>query len=370
MATNPVSINLNARSFVEHLPFSLAMTDNHALIHRSLDKQAFYFNSKPLFWSDELHCWITCDPATIELIQKSALFRVVDHSGETEKIMSRLHIDLSHIARVFQNVPVNVEGDEHVLRRRQMAHTLAARTGESLARFERLARELCARYLGRSGSSELVSDLFEPLVIELAHAISGIELTHHPEFVSPTQVFDKALGLNRRKLINQQIGALRRQACDNMPEDQADTAVALAILGSDTIMGSLALSFAERISSCPDTRMCDIEWGERLTRTAVPFIERKAAEPIRLGDVDIAGGDVVRLFMDRYAFERRDMRDAFFGVGRHACIGRAVAQHAWRILTAILANFPLVVSIDTLKLREADCMFLFPREIKVTIHGQ
>ena len=346
------------------------MTGNHLLVHRSADKKSFYFDSKSVFWSGELHCWITCDPVTIEFIQKCAAFRVVDHSGETEKIISRLHIDLSQIARVFQNVPVNVEGEEHALRRRQMAQTLSARTSEGLARFERLAGNLCERYLGRNGSSEVVSEIFEPLVVELAHALSGIELHRNPDFVSPTQIFDKALGLNRRKLINQQIATLRQNACQHLPEDEIDTAIGLAILGSDTILGSLALSFAERISSNPDVRMRDIAWGDRLTLTAVPFIERQAVEPVEFDDVRIGQGDIVRLFMDRYSFEPRDSRDAFFGTGRHACIGRAVTQQAWRTLAGVLGQLPSFAHIDTLKLREADCMFLFPREIRVTTYDK
>jgi cytochrome P450 len=348
---------------------AVEIMENHLLVHRSPQKRAFYLNSEPVFWSDELHCWITCDPATIEAIQKSLLFRVVDHSGETAKIMSRLRIDLSHIAKVFENVPVNVDGEEHGSRRRKMAKTLSARTGEGLARFERMARTLCAQHLGREGNSDLVSDVFEPLVAELAHALSGIELSRHPEFVSPTQVFDKSLGLNRRKLINEQVGLLRQKASENLPKDEIDTSVALAILGSDTILGSLALSFAERVSSNPSMKMSEIDWGDRLTVTAVPFIERQAARATELGAAHIRQGDIVRLFMDRFTFESWETRDAFFGTGRHACIGRAITQQAWRILATIFGTLPLNVRIDSLSLREADCMFLFPREIKVTIYG-
>jgi cytochrome P450 len=271
---------------------------------------------------------------------------------------------------VFEHVPVNVEGSEHAARRREMATVLASRTDEGLKRFEDLARRLCAQHLGCVGECELVSQLFEPLVAELAHALSGIELAHHPEFVSPTQVFDKALGLNRRKLIDRQIGTLRAKACAHMREDSADTAVALAILGSDTILGSLALSFAERIASKPGASLCDIEWGDRLTVTAVPFIERQAGAAVQLDDVEIKQGDVVRLYLDRYAFEPQASRDAFFGTGRHACLGRAVTQQAWRILATLFGDVPLAVRLDSVKLREADCMFLFPREIKVTVYAQ
>ena len=344
------------------------MLENHLLVHRSERKKAFYLGSQELFWSDELRCWVTCTPELIESIQKNPAFRVVDQSGELERIKARLNLDLSHTARVFDHVPVNVEGQEHGARRRRIAKALSARTAEALERFDRLARRLCAEHLGRPGTSDLVSDLFEPLILELAHGLSGVTLSRRPDFLSPTQIFDKSLGLSRRKLINEQIGLLRAKACEAMPDEDADTAVALAILGSDTILGSLALSFVERISAHPGRALRDIDWGDRLTATAVPFIERQALETVRFGETQVKPGEIVRLYLDRLALEDVDQRDRFFGTGRHSCAGRAVAQQAWRLLCAVLVASPYHIRIDGLKLREADCMFLFPCEIKVTVH--
>ncbi len=342
---------------------------SHLLVHRSEEKNAFYLGSPELFWSDELRCWITCNPDLIETIQKMPAFRVVDQSGEIERIKSRLSLDLSHTARVFDHMPVNVEGTEHAERRRRMARILARRTEDALARFERLARRLCAEHLGRPGTVELIADLFEPLILELAQALSGIALNRRRDFLSPTQIFDKSLGLSRRRILNDEIGALRSNARDAMPEEEADTAVALAILGSDTILGSLALSFIERVSSNPGSPLCNIDWADRLTRTAVPFIERQAVETVRFGKVEVRPGEMIRLYLDSLCAEDIASRDGFFGTGRHTCPGRAVAQQAWRILGTVLASLPHLVRIDGHKLREADCMFLFPREIRVTVHA-
>ena len=183
-------------------------TDNHFLLHLSADKATFYRGSPDIFWSDQLKSWITAEPRTMTAIQKDPAFDVLDQSAELEKIRSRLHIALPGIERVFRNVPVNVEGDEHVLRRRRMARTIAARTEDALAQFSAAAERLCAKHLGSSGEGELVAGLFEPLAIVLARALSGIALAHNPEFLSPTQVFDKSLGLNRQKLIDAEIRRL------------------------------------------------------------------------------------------------------------------------------------------------------------------
>ncbi len=342
---------------------------NHLLVHLSADKRDFYLNSPAIFWSDQLASWITADPTTILAVQRSPTFHVLDHAGGMERIKSRLNVDLADIGRVFENTPVNVEGEEHRERRRRMARALTARTEEALGLFEAQARELCARHLGRDGESDLVTDVFEPLVIELALALTDIALAHHPDFMSPTQIFDKSLSLNRRKLVDQEIGALRQQAHDRMPDDKAELAVATMVFVSDTTLGSLALSFMERVSSCPGMRMSDIAWGDRLTLTAVPFIERMASEALDLAGVTVQRGDVIRLFLDRFSYEAPGDRDAFFGSGRHLCLGRPIVQQAWRALARVLAELPFSVQIDRVKFRPADCMFLFPTEMMVTTSG-
>jgi cytochrome P450 len=299
---------------------------NHLLVHLAADKSAFYRGSAPLFWSDQLNSWATANPAVMQSIQKDPAFHVLDQSGEVEKIRSRLHIDLPGIERALKNVPVNVEGEEHARRRRSMAQTVAARTDTALARFADLATEHCARHLGRSGTSELVADVFEPMTMGLARVLSGLPLAHNPDFLSPTQIFDKSLGLNRRKLVDAEIRRLWLEASRTMSEGETDEAIALAILGSDTILASLALSFVERVASEPGARLCDIEWGDRLTTTAVPFIERVASRDAEVAGAAIRRGDVVRLFLDGFVLEPVEKRDGYFGAGRHACLGRPVAQ--------------------------------------------
>lgn len=345
------------------------MNDSHLLLHRSDARYAYYGQNSDPVWSDQLKCWLAFDPALIQDIQKSQAFRVVDHTGEAERIKQKLGVDLGHIEAALNAMPLGVEGEEHAQRRKRLAKMIAARTDASMARFQAMAEELCALHLGRAGKAELVQDLFEPLILELAHSVSGIRLQHNADFLSPTQIFDKALGLNRRRLINEQIGSLRQQARDKCPAGEADSAVSLAVLGTDSILGSLALSFVERINAHPGSKLSEIGWGEKLSRTAVPFIERVAIEPARAGRVEIKQGEIVRLYLDRFSMEPLDSRDAFFGSGRHACLGRSLAQQAWRTLAAILARLEYRVSIENLQYREADCMFMFPRLMEVAVNA-
>lgn len=344
------------------------MNDSHLLLHRSEGRYAYYKQFVELVWSDQLRSWLAFDPGLIQEIQKNQSFRVVDHSGEAERIRKKLGIDLGHIEAALNAMPLGVEGEVHAARRKHLAKIISARTDVAMAKFQAMAQELCMLHLGRAGKTELVQALFEPLVLELAHSISGIRLQHNADFLSPTQIFDKALGLNRRRLINEQIGSLRRQARDKCPAGEADSTVSLAVLGTDSILGSLALSFVERIAASPDRKMSEINWGERLTRTAVPFIERVAVEPVSVGGVQIRRGEIVRLYLDRFSTEQPANRDAFFGSGRHACLGRSLAQQSWRTLTKVLSLIECSVQVENLKFREADCMFLFPVQIEVSVN--
>lgn len=345
------------------------MCDSHLLLHRSDDKFTYYDRFSELIWSEQLKCWLAFDPALIQDIQKSPSFRVVDHRGEAERIRVKLGVDLGHIEAALNAMPLGVEGEEHALRRKRLAKMIAARTDAGLGKFQAMAEELCAMHLGREGKAELIQALFEPLILELAYSISGIRLQHNADFLSPTQIFDKALGLNRRRAINAQIGALRQQAKEKCPVGEADSAVSLAVLGTDSILGSLALSFVERIRGNPGKKMSEIEWGDRLTRTAVPFIERLAVEPARVGGAEIKQGEIVRLYLDRFSMEPLASRDAFFGSGRHACLGRSLAQQAWRVLAGTLARLEYSVNIENLQYREADCMFLFPRLMEISVNA-
>jgi cytochrome P450 len=305
----------------------------------------------------------------MQSIQKDPSFHVLDQSGEVERIRSRLNIDLPGIERALRNVPVNVEGDEHARRRRRIAHTIATRTDEALACFVEVARRTSRQHLGVNGAAELVADLFEPATMALARVLSGLPLAHNPDFLSPTQIFDKSLGLNRRKLVDAEIRRLWLEASRTMSEDDADEAIALAILGSDTILASLALSFAERVASQPGARLCDIAWGDRLTSSAVPFVERVASRDAEVAGASIRRGEIVRLFLDGFAVEPVEKRDGYFGSGRHACLGRPIAQRAWMLLAGVLREMTAIVRVDSVRYRAADGMFVFPCEIRVRVDG-
>jgi cytochrome P450 len=284
-------------------------------------------------------------------------------------VTARLGLDLGHLERALAALPVCVEGEEHALRRRNIANRIALRAGPAMDRFRQTAERLCQEQLAASGARELIAPFFQPLGLGIAEDLSGLDPAPRADFLSPVQVFDKAMGPSRRRLVNEVVGDLWHQADERCPAGSRDAAMALAILGGDTLWASLALSFAERLAAYPGARLCDIPWPDRLTRTAVPFIERTTLVRTRVAGREVESGDTIRLYLDRHSFEAEEGRDAFFGSGRHVCLGRPLAQDAWRTLAACLRQLPTRLELRSLSYREGDCMFLIPRSLEVEVHA-
>jgi cytochrome P450 len=350
-------------------PVTASGATNHLLLHRESDKAHFYSQADPLFWSDRLKSWVSCDPATLREVQQSRDFAVVDQAAQGRHVTARLGLDLGHIERALAALPVCVEGEEHALRRKNIASRIAQRARPAMDRFGQTAERLCQEQLAASGARELVAPFFQPLGLGIAEDLSGLDPAPRADFLSPVQMFDKAMGPSRRKLVNEVVGDLWHQADERCPAGARDAAMALAILGGDTLWASLALSFAERLAAHPGARLCDIPWPDRLTRTAVPFIERTTLVRTRIAGHDVEPGEIIRLYLDRYSFEAEESRDAFFGSSRHVCLGRPLAQEAWRTLTESLRELPTRVELRTVSYREGDCMFLIPRSLEVVVHA-
>jgi len=310
-------------------------------------------------------------PQVLNAVQTSRALQVVDQSAETELMATRLGIDLSHFTVAFQSMPLGVEGGEHSERRKRLSRAIAGRPCDCLDALRDQALQRCHACFSKSGRVELMSELFSPVIRDLIEGISGASLPHNVDHMSAVQVFDRHLGPSRRKKLNLQIKQMHQeilaQSADGAIEHDPDTVLALAILGYDTILGALAVSFAERVQANPGKRLNEIEWGSTFTRTSVPFVERQAVEDVEISGQLIRKGETVRLYLDRYSYEDPHTRTGFFGSGRHACTGRPVSLKVWKIMSDLFAKQSALVSVEEIPYREADCMFLFPNELWVSI---
>ncbi|MGH6851511.1 MAG: hypothetical protein ACREDD_13875 [Methylocella sp.] len=171
------------------------MTGANWLLHRSPDKWEFYISSEPFFWSDELNCWITCDPSTIISILKMKEFSAIDYKQDTCKLAHRIGAELSNVERTLDYIPLAQEGSRHLTLRKEMAIQLSGQAEAALHAFNELVQENTASAFMREKIVDVVSEIFGPCVSKLMFELSGILLTKHKDEVSPTQLFDKFLSV-------------------------------------------------------------------------------------------------------------------------------------------------------------------------------
>ncbi|WP_108881059.1 cytochrome P450 [Anderseniella sp. Alg231-50] len=344
------------------------MVIRHSLIHRSADREEIFRQLEPVCWSDELDCWLVTGPDQIRTAQKSKDLVVINHQAEVQQVSQRLKLNLDDISDVLGSMPLSTEGTDHSTRRKRITEKIKAAKPATLAHFADLADKTFKQCIAGKRNVELVSSLFYPLASDIVLNISGVNPRGRPDYLSVTQIFDRALGLKRRLLINDELQHMRSQVSQSSSTDDASDALALAILGSDSLLGSFSLSFMERVRSNPDALLCDMDWSRQLTATSVPFIERQAVNDLDLAGTHISAGQRVRLYLDRFSYETIGNRAGFFGLGRHACPGRSVSQGAWQILGNMFAQYRLRVTVNDMEFRRADSMFSFPTRLEVNFH--
>ncbi len=342
------------------------MNDPHLLIHRSPAKRDFYNSPQPIFWSGELKCWITCDADTIVSILKDRDFTVINYNKETANISQALGVDFRATEKLLDHVPFAHEGKCHAALRKDMAVEISERADAALKEFTRFCSTRVSALFDASNSFNIASELFAPGVFNLMSELSGVCLETH-ESVSPTQVFDRSLSVNRRKQINRQIESIFELADRSFPPGVAGLRSAMLVLGSDSLLGSLSESFCYEIARNTGKRMSDIAWEERIPVTAVPYVERTAANAVEIGGARIKENQRIRLYLDAFSSQGPAGFDHYFGTGRHGCLGKAMSQKAWQILTSELGRIEKKIRISKMEYRGADYLFNFPAIVDVSV---
>ena len=199
-------------------------------------------------------------------------------------------------------------------------------------------------------------------------ALSGVAVEPEAAAISPSQVFDRTLSVNRRKSLNRRIGRLLEDAKANIASEAPVLDAALVVVGADSLLGSAIESFVGEVRRHTGKRLSDMDWSEKLSSTAVPYVERVATRPCQVAGTEIEPGQRIRLYLD--AFERggAEARDFFFGAGRHVCLGKSISTQVWQILTSLFRDVDCRVSIDAVSYRPSDYVFNVPDSVKVTVH--
>jgi cytochrome P450 len=318
--------------------------------------------SSSLEWVPSLGCWCVFDAKAIAIVLKSADFVTVDLADTYRTMEQKIGIDCSAIIRIFQHSANANEGDRHAVIRKDMARALNDDMASTKRRTAGAVQRLIAERFATPAVFDLVQDIIEPICDALFDSLLGIERSAQcKDGISPSQIFDRHLGLNRRREIN----AKARDMLEGFStaaglKTSPDYAAALSIVGYDSIAGSLGCSLLEILRQRQGARLCDLTFPRLLPATAVPYVERLAIKDRTVSGQRINEGDRVRLYLDRRCPAERGASDRpYFGKGRHSCLGEEVSTWLWQTLTAELSRVPFLCTIESAMRRKPDWVFVY-----------
>src|SRR5262245_6266937 len=237
--------------------------------------------SAPIEWVPSLGCWCVFDADTISAIFKSTDF-TVDFADLHRNLEQSVDIDCSALIDALQYIATANEGARHAQLRKDLARVLTANMPANKQEIANFARELFPQLCGPGARVDLVSQIIEPICDKFFLGALGVSVPFREEDgVSASQIFDLYLSLNRRKMINAKACAMW-EAFAAAGEDLKTTpghAMALSMLGYDSIVGSLGASLLEVLQRESGKRLCDIAFPSSFpVKTGVPYIERFAGK--------------------------------------------------------------------------------------------
>jgi len=339
-------------------------------LHHESQKATSHRSSAPIEWSDSLRSWCIFDPDLIIEILKSADFVVVDYAEEYAKLQQRTRMDWADLIDALHHIPLANEGERHAQLRQDFARLISARSVAT----KKLVGELVAKTVPavfRAGRcAELVQELIRPINDALFTGLIGAPVPDHASAPSASQIFDRFLGLNRRKRVQSEVARLSQAFAECNPATSVQYATALMLVGYDSVLGSLGTSLVAQLGQGAGSRLCDLAYPDSLPRTGVPYVERVATKDCAIQGSNIRAGDRIRLVLEACPARGHAGEEApFFGKGRHLCVGKELSQWLWRTLAQELAKVRLKVRITQARLRPNDYVFSVYESIEVSIDG-
>lgn len=343
------------------------MSSAHFLMHRSPERWTSYSSMAPLFWSEQLGCWMTASRELILSILGDKRFEVVNLKNETRRLSRRLQVDLRATEDLLDKLPLGQEGPQHTATRRSAALAIKKSSDNALKQFAEIIGEKARNAFESDETINIVSEVFAPSVRELMSSLSGVWIDVQDEADSLSQIFDRMLSVNRRKSLNKQIASELARHSTGIQGDDATLRTGLSFVGADSILGALTESFIYEIERNVGKRMSQIEWSDKMPMTGVPYVERIITETAVVADTQIEKGQRVRLYLDAFQPNCPSHPDSYFGAGRHVCLGKALSLNAWRILTAALGRIDKRVHVIDVQYRKSDFLFNTPNIVEVAI---
>jgi cytochrome P450 len=328
--------------------------------------------SAPIEWAPPLGCWCVFDADTITAILKSTDFAAADFVTLHRELEQKIGIDCAGLIQVLHHIATANEGKRHAEIRRDVARVLTADAATTKDITARKVQELVPEFCRPGARVDLVQEIIRPICNTLFECLLGVAAPGQAENgVSASQIFDLYLGLNRRRDINAKTCAMIQafSAAQDKLKTSPDYAVALSMLGYDSIVASLGCSLVHVLREHPRQRLCAMSFPRSLPATGVPYIERFAAKDCTLAGVTIGKGHRVRLYLDSGPPDGNAVSRPYFGRGRHSCLGEELSTWLWRTLVEELSKLPLTCTVESAMRRKPDWVFTYYSNVVVRFHA-
>jgi cytochrome P450 len=345
---------------------------NFLTFHRDTVRHRYFSSGAdrgPLF-DIATRTWIITKPLHCKELIASSNLRPISYAQDYELLQGRLGIDFSSLVFAFSNIPLCLHGERHAYYRRRVSELLASRRAAVNARIpEAVAAHLdCFRHEGRL---EVMQDVVLPLVLDIISTTIDVGISP-AECRNASLVFDKSIGVAKRRKIAAEIATLRKLISCRLgagaTEEDVGLRLALLILGKDALVGTLGESLHRWLQVNSGCRLAEIGYPEFPPETGVPFIERSVVRPFTLASCEFACGDRVRIFLQTFAYSDEPRSSVnFFGGGAHACLGRSVSIQIWNAVTDVLATIPLRAHVFSYSARASDYVFTCPERLEVDL---
>lgn len=277
-------------------------------------------------------------------------------------------LDLSASISIMECLPPFLHGPAHHAMRRRMA----ARISATLPAQQAAVREGCARLIDdmvTSGSTfDLVSDLAQPLwrslsavlIGEIAGASDGVDLADDIPVL-----FSSVVSLARRKSINARIDSFL--SLDPAHVDDRRARVALAVLGARPFVGALSLSLYDAVDRHGPCKASDIPWPSTFANTPLTYVDRVALDDATVGPNEFREGERLRVLTVHPDYTPDQERKLLFGLGAHACLGRSIAEFAWKHVVEAIAKTNGTLHAVSLEIAKDSEPFAMPARATLSV---
>jgi hypothetical protein len=351
-----------------------AMNEGYLTFHRSPGRHAWYLRgANPPIFDPVTKAWIITEPGCCERLLTSPHTRPASYSDNYVAMEKRLGADFSNALLALLHVPMCLHEDAHRKARRRVAEHLAARRLDlSACMTKSLALHL--QPLRQEGELEIVSQVLEPLVLSVTEVLTDIPPSVAAECRTVSAIFDKLIGPRKRQRIEAELGRMRAAIVCKLGPSASQEAVgvrlALAVLGRDTLLGTLGASLYSILSANPARRLNEITYPQIPPETGVPYIERIAVNSFSDQQTRFNAGDGLRIYTQAFAYSGSPQdRPKMFGAGSHLCLGKPLSLDLWQEMTSFLGKIPLFADIVSCDLRTDDYVFLCPSRLTVRVHA-